>query len=113
MLSTIVMALVLTASLMAGFAVAKLRADGVKAPVAGADAGAQWVEAWVGDVASPGEGGQRLLLAPIRVGDWPTAATPIRGRPTRSSWTRGTAIRPRVTGWCGAGWTPGCATRSC
>jgi competence protein ComEC len=78
------MALVLAAAFLAGFAIAKLRADGVKAPVVAADAGgrAEWVEAWVVDVASPGAGGERLLLAPVRVGEWPAAATPIRARVT-------------------------------
>ena len=74
--------LVLSACAAGGFAVAKLRADSVKAPVAQAGARPQPVEAWVVDVASPGEGGQRLLLAPIRVGDWPAEATPIRMRVT-------------------------------
>ena len=74
--------LVLTACAVGGFAVAKLRADAVKAPVAQAGAGPQAIEAWVVDIAQPGEGGQRLLLAPIRIGDWPAAATPIRSRVT-------------------------------
>ncbi|MBW8814478.1 MAG: ComEC/Rec2 family competence protein [Caulobacterales bacterium] len=76
------MALVLTASFLAGFSVAKLRTQSVRAPVADAAGRAQWVEAWVVDIASPGEGGQRLLLAPVRVGDWPAPATPIRARVT-------------------------------
>lgn len=74
--------LVLSAFALGGFALAKLRAEAVKAPVAQVGAGPQWIEAWVVDVAQPGEGGQRLLLAPIRVGDWPPAATPIRLRTT-------------------------------
>src|SRR2546425_279514 len=37
---------------------------------------------WVVDVASPGAGGQRLLIAPARIGDWPAALTPIRVRVT-------------------------------
>ena len=76
------MALALSACAVGGFAVAKLRADAVKAPVAQAGARPQVVEAWVVDIASPGQGGQRLLLAPIRVGDWPAEATPIRTRVT-------------------------------
>ena len=74
--------LVLSACALGGFAVAKLRAESVKAPVAPAGARPQWVEAWVVDVASPGQGGQRLLLAPVRIGDWSPAATPIRMRVT-------------------------------
>ncbi|WP_293377403.1 ComEC/Rec2 family competence protein [Phenylobacterium sp. SCN 70-31] len=75
-------ALVLGACLVGGFSTAKLRADAVKAPVAQAGGQPQWVEAWVVDIASPGQGGHRLLLAPIRVGDWPAQATPIRMRVT-------------------------------
>ncbi len=76
------MGLVLAACAVGGFAVAKLRAEAVKAPVAQAGARPQAVEAWVVDIAQPGEGGQRLLLAPIRVGDWDAQATPIRMRVT-------------------------------
>jgi len=76
------MALVLSACAVGGFAVAKLRTEAVKAPVAQAGARPQVVEAWVLDIAQPGEGGQRLLLAPIRVGDWAPEATPIRARVT-------------------------------
>lgn len=76
------MGLVLAACAVGGFAVAKLRAEAVKAPVAQGGARPQWVEAWVVDIASPGEGGQRLLLAPMRVGDWKPRATPIRMRVT-------------------------------
>ena len=34
------------------------------------------------DIASPGQGGPRLLIAPSRIGDWAPAATPIRVRVT-------------------------------
>ncbi|MBX3482180.1 MAG: ComEC/Rec2 family competence protein [Phenylobacterium sp.] len=78
----VTMTLVLGACAVGGFAVAKLRAEAVKAPVAQAGARPQWVDAFVVDIASPGVGGQRLLLAPIRVGDWPPEATPIRMRAT-------------------------------
>lgn len=76
------MALALSACAIGGFAIAKLRTEAVKAPVAETGARPQVVEAWVVDVASPGQGGQRLLLAPIRVGDWRPEATPIRARVT-------------------------------
>jgi len=76
------MALVLGACAVGGFAVAKLRAEAVRAPVAQTGSRPQTVEAWVVDIAAPGEGGQRLLLAPKRVGDWSPAATPIRMRVT-------------------------------
>ncbi len=76
------LALVLSACAIGGFAVAKLRTQAVAGPVAQAGARPQPVEAWVVDIASPGQGGQRLLLAPIRVGDWDGRATPIRARVT-------------------------------
>jgi len=34
------------------------------------------------DIASPGQGGRRLLIAPARIGDWPAEATPVRVRVT-------------------------------
>jgi competence protein ComEC len=74
--------LVLTACGLAGFSVAKLRTQDVKAAIAPADAGPQRLEGWVVDVWSPGAGGQRLLIAPARIGDWPAQATPIRVRVT-------------------------------
>ncbi len=67
---------------LAGFAVAKLRTEAVKAPVAMAGARPQVVEGWVVDIASPGQGGQRLLIAPARIGDWAPWDTPIRLRVT-------------------------------
>jgi len=76
------MALALSACAVGGFAVAKLRTEAVKAPVAQAGARPQAIEAWVVDIAQPGVSGQRLLLAPIRVGDWPGEATPVRARVT-------------------------------
>ncbi len=76
------LALVLGACALGGFAVAKLRTASVGAPVAQAGARPQPVEAWVVDIAAPGEGGQRLLLAPMRVGNWAPDATPIRSRVT-------------------------------
>ena len=75
-------ALVLTACGLAGFAAAKIRVEQVKAPVAGAEARPQRLEGWVVDVAAPGQGGQRLLIAPYRLGDLPPEATPIRVRVT-------------------------------
>jgi competence protein ComEC len=50
--------------------------------VAPAGSAPQRLEGWVVDVASPGQGGQRLLIAPSRIGDWPAKATPIRVRVT-------------------------------
>ncbi len=75
-------ALALAACALVGFSVAKLRQEAVKAPIAPAEAPPQRLEGWVVDVTSPGEGGQRLLIAPVRIGDWPRRETPIRVRMT-------------------------------
>jgi competence protein ComEC len=75
-------ALVLAACALGGFGVAKLRTEHVKAAIAPAGAGPQHVQGWVVDVAAPGQGGQRLLIAPAQIGDWPPDATPIRIRVT-------------------------------
>ena len=74
--------LVLIAFGLAGFALAKLRTESVKAPVAGASGRPERLEGWVVDVWSPGAGGQRLLIAPARIGDWAPPATPARVRVT-------------------------------
>jgi competence protein ComEC len=79
---TLTAILVLAACGMGGFALAKLRTESVRAPVAGASTRPQWLQGWVVDVASPGQGGQRLFVAPYRIGDWPAGATPIRVRVT-------------------------------
>jgi len=75
-------ALVLLACFLGGFALAKLRTESVRAPVAGASSRPEWLQGWVVDVASPGQGGQRLFIAPYRIGDWPAGATPMRVRVT-------------------------------
>ena len=78
-------AIVLLACAIGGFGVAKLRTEAVRGPVAPADGAPVQLEGWVVDVASPGQGGQRLLIAPARIGDWPAKATPIRVRVTLRS----------------------------
>jgi competence protein ComEC len=75
-------ALILAGCGAAGFGVAKVRTERVKAPVAEVGAGPQRIEGWVVDVAAPGQGGQRLLIAPYRIGGLAPAATPIRVRVT-------------------------------
>ena len=77
-----VIALTLAAFALTGFCAAKIRTERVKAPVAAATGRPVPIEAWVVDVANPGQGGQRLLLAPIRVDDWPADVTPTRIRLT-------------------------------
>lgn len=76
------LSITLAAFALAGFAAGKLRTETVRAPIAPEGAGVVSIEAYVVDVASPGQGGPRLLLAPIRVGDWPPQAVPIRARIT-------------------------------
>jgi competence protein ComEC len=75
-------ALTLTAFAFAGFGAAKLRTQQVRGPIAPADAGVQTIEAFVVDIASPGQGGQRLLLAPVRISGLEPEATPVRVRVT-------------------------------
>jgi competence protein ComEC len=74
--------LVLTACAVGGFALAKLRTEAVRGPVAQQGLGPRWVEAWVIDVASPGQSGPRLLLAPVRIEGLASDITPIRIRVT-------------------------------
>jgi len=75
-------AAVLAACSLAGFGAAKVRVERVKAPVAVETAGPQRLEGWVLDVAPPGQGGQRLLIAPYRIEGLAPEATPIRVRIT-------------------------------
>ncbi|MFC3078029.1 ComEC/Rec2 family competence protein [Phenylobacterium terrae] len=67
---------------LAGFSAAKLRAWRVAAPVVLEATGPRTVSGWVVDVASPGQGGQRLLLAPVRISGMAPEATPVRVRVT-------------------------------
>ena len=71
---------------LGGFGIAKLRTQSVAAPVASVDAEASArphvVQGWVVDVAGPGQGGQRLLIAPVRVDALAPEATPVRIRVT-------------------------------
>lgn len=75
-------ALTLAAFMLAGFAAGKLRTQSVRAPIAPAGGGVRAIEGFVVDVASPGQGGPRLLLAPIQVSGLSAAETPIRVRVT-------------------------------
>ena len=74
--------LALLACLMAGFGLARLRTEQVRAPVVPAGGEVRRVEAWVVDVASPGQGGPRILLAPVSISGLSPEATPIRIRLT-------------------------------
>ncbi|WP_309645039.1 ComEC/Rec2 family competence protein, partial [Phenylobacterium sp.] len=74
--------LVLLAFGSAGFACGKLRTQAVRAPIMPAETGVVTLEGFVVDVASPGQGGPRILVAPIRVSRLEPHATPIRVRMT-------------------------------
>lgn len=75
-------ALLLCAFLAAGFAAGKIRTQTVRAPIAPAGGGLRTIEGFVVDIASPGQGGARLLLAPIRISGLEPGETPIRVRVT-------------------------------
>jgi len=75
-------AMVLLACGIGGFAAAKLRTDHVRSPTAPLKGPPERLEGWVVDIASPGQGGRRLLIAPARIGDWPPETTPTRVRVT-------------------------------
>ncbi len=78
-------ALILVAFAMAGFSIAKIRAERVRAPLAPVVGVPMRLDGWVVDVAAPGQGGQRLLIAPYRLGDLAPEATPTRVRVTLRS----------------------------
>lgn len=75
-------ALMLLAAGVGGFSVAKLRTDHVRAPIAPLKGPPARVEGWVMDIASPGQGGRRILLAPAHIEGWAPEATPARVRIT-------------------------------
>ncbi len=79
-------ALVIGATLVAfaaaGFLAGKARSDRVAAPIAPTSGAPRVIEGWVVDVPSPGAGGMRLLLAPVRVSNLTPEATPVRVRIT-------------------------------
>lgn len=73
---------ILAACLLAGLGLARWRTEAVRAPVAPPGGRVLQVEAWVVDVVSPGQGGSRVLLAPVRISGLAAARTPIRIRLT-------------------------------
>jgi len=74
--------LLLLAFAVAGFAAGKLRTELVRTPVAPQNEGVSRIDGWVVDVASPGAGGGRLLIAPVRVEGLAPEDTPKRVRIT-------------------------------
>jgi competence protein ComEC len=66
----------------AGFAAGKIRTEAVSAPVAPATEGLRRIDGWVVDVTSPGAGGGRLLIAPVRIEGLAPEETPKRVRIT-------------------------------
>jgi competence protein ComEC len=78
----VMLPLVLLAFAAAGFAAGKVRTEAVRAPIAPATEGVSRIDGWVVDVASPGAGGGRLLIAPVRIEGLEPEATPKRVRIT-------------------------------
>jgi competence protein ComEC len=74
--------LMLLAAGIGGFSVAKLRTDHVRAPIAPSKGPPARLEGWVLDIASPGQGGRRILVAPAHIEGWAPEATPARVRIT-------------------------------
>jgi competence protein ComEC len=66
----------------AGLAAGKLRTELVRAPVAPDIDAVSRIDGWVVDVASPGAGGGRLLIAPVRIEGLAPEDTPKRVRIT-------------------------------
>ena len=78
----VVIFLTLASMALAGFSAAKLRTEAVRGPVVASGLGVRRLEAVVVDIPSPGQGGPRLTLAPIRVRGLSPQDTPIRVRLT-------------------------------
>ena len=66
----------------AGLVGSKLRTASVAGPVLAEKLGPAILEGWIVDVASPGAGGGRLLIAPSRISRLPAEETPSRVRVT-------------------------------
>lgn len=73
---------VLLVSLVLGFSAGRLRTEWVRAPIAPSGSEVRRIEALVVDIVAPGQGGPRLLLAPISVSGLEPDQTPIRARVT-------------------------------
>ncbi len=80
-----------------GFACGKLRSESVAAPIAPAT-GAVQITGWVVDVASPGESGERLIIAPTRIGGLSPEQIPARIRVTTRDELVGPGAAVRFTG---------------
>jgi len=80
----------------AGAAAGKLHSDMIAAPIVPAGVGVTAVEGFVVDVASPSDSGQRLLIAPVRIGGLAPDRLPLRVRlvsPQGAPYGPGSAIR--------------------
>jgi competence protein ComEC len=77
-LHALALPLTLVAFLSCGLLAGKLRTEAVAAPVAAAVDGPRRVEGYVVDVASPGSGGARLIIAPTSIAGLPPDKTPKR-----------------------------------
>ncbi len=67
---------------MLGFSAAKLRTESVRAAITPTDLGMVTIDGFVVDIPSPGQGGQRLLIAPTIITGLAPEQTPIRVRVT-------------------------------
>lgn len=89
--------LVLAAFALAGFSTAKFRTDAVSGPIAPTLDGPSYVEGWVVDLASPGQGGgSRIIVAPTQIDGLSPGQTPTRVRLTLRDTippVPGTAVR--------------------
>lgn len=80
-----------------GFACGKLRSESVAGPIAPAT-GAVPITGWVVDVASPGESGGRLIIAPTHIGSLTPEQIPARIRVTSRDNLIGPGGAVRFTG---------------
>ncbi|MDI1366442.1 MAG: DUF4131 domain-containing protein, partial [bacterium] len=78
----LVVATALLTFTVAGALTAKIRSDRVAAPVIAGARAPRIVEGFVVDVVSPGAGGPRVLIAPVRIGGLAPGDTPRRIRVT-------------------------------
>ena len=92
----VVIASALAAVAACGVAGAKLHSDMIAAPIAPSGLGVTSIEGWVVDVATPSATGQRLLIAPVRIGGLAPEQMPLRVRlvsPQGAPYGPGSPIR--------------------
>lgn len=70
----------LSAIVFCGFVAAKIHSDAIAAPIMPQGLGVARLDGWVVDVETPSDTGERLLIAPVRIGGLSPAKTPTRVR---------------------------------